>query len=259
MPVIRPERAVITGETGLVVSLEEALRTAGLARTRADIRAAVDAGASDLTPLLTALTDAKAPAQLMDGSEARKPPILILPIDQAEELFLADGGEEADAFLGTLRDLTTNDTPALIALFTIRSDRYEPLQTAKALEGMRQQFLSLPPMPQGSYAEVIKGPALRLEGSDRPLTIEDPLVDALLADIEEGGGKDALPLLAFTLERLYREHGGDGDLRLDEYRQLGGIKGSIEAAVEQVLLVLGQIGVRPTTIDEPVAAQGWWE
>ena len=43
------------------------------------------------------------------------------------------------------------------------------------------------------------------------------------------------PLLAFTLERLYLEHGGDGDLRLAEYRELGGIKGSIEAAVEGAL------------------------
>ena len=34
----------------------------------------------------------------------------------------------------------------------------------------------------------------------------------LLADIEAGGAKDALPLLAFTLERLYVEHGGDGEL-----------------------------------------------
>jgi hypothetical protein len=89
LPVIRPERAVITGESGLVASLEQALRTAGLARTRTKIRAAVDAGASALTPLMTALADAKTPAQ----------PTLILPIDQAEELFLADGGPEADSFL----------------------------------------------------------------------------------------------------------------------------------------------------------------
>ena len=60
-------------------------------------------------------------------------------------------------------------------------------------------------MPRGSYAEVIKGPARRLEGTARPLKIEDALVDALLADIEAGGAKDALPLLAFTLERLYVE------------------------------------------------------
>src|SRR5206468_2661813 len=34
-----------------------------------------------------------------------------------------------------------------------------------------------------------------------------------------------------TLERLFIECGGDGDLRLDEYQVLGGVKGSIEAAV----------------------------
>ncbi len=235
LPVVRPERAVITGENGLVASLEQALKSASLARTRADIRAAVNASATGLAPLLTALADAKTPAQLMDGVEARKPPTFILPIDQAEELFLADGREEADAFLDTLRNLTANDAPALIALFTIRSDRYELLQTAKALEGIRQHTFSLPPMPQGSYADVIKGPAQQLKGSDRPLLIEESLVDALLSDIEEGGAKDALPLLAFTLERLYREHGGDGDLKLDEYRQLGGVKGAIEAAVEKAL------------------------
>jgi hypothetical protein len=33
--------------------------------------------------------------------------------------------------------------------------------------------------------------------------IEDALVDALLGDVNAGGAKDALPLLAFTLERLY--------------------------------------------------------
>ena len=61
------------------------------------------------------------------------------------------------------------------------------------------------------------------------------MVDTLLADIEAGGAKDALPLLAFTLERLYVEHGGDGDMTVAEYRSLGGISGSIEAAVERAL------------------------
>ena len=58
-------------------------------------------------------------------------------------------------------------------------------------------------MPRGAYQTVIEGPAKRLAESDRVLTVEPALTAALLADIEEGGGKDALPLLAFTLERLY--------------------------------------------------------
>ena len=130
---------------------------------------------------------------------------------------------------------SNEDAPAIIAIFTIRSDNYERLQLAKELEGVRQEMLSLPPMPKGSYAEVVKGPARRLEGTARALKIEDGLVDALLADIEAGGAKDALPLLAFTLERLYGEYHAGGNLKLSHYNDLGRVKGSIEAAVERAL------------------------
>ena len=59
------------------------------------------------------------------------------------------------------------------------------------------------------------------------------MFQALLADIEAGGAKDALPLLAFTLERLYGEYHAGGHLKLSHYNDLGRVKGSIEAAVER--------------------------
>jgi hypothetical protein len=161
-----------------------------------------------------------------------RPPTLVISIDQGEELFLAEGKVEAQAFLILLRDLLCHDDPSLIALITIRSDAYEALQLAQEFEGVRQEILNLPPMPKGSYADVIRGPARRLEGTGRPLKLEDSLAETLLADIEEGAGKDALALLAFTLERLYLEYGGCGQLMLADYLALKGIKGSIEAAVE---------------------------
>ena len=164
-----------------------------------------------------------------------RPPTLVLAIDQAEELFHTQGGEEARAFLDLLRDLITRDAPALIVLLAIRSDNYGLLQEARQLDGVRKVPFDVSPMPRGAYSEVIKGPARKLEGTNRALKIEESLVDALLADIEEGGAKDALPLLAFTLERLYREHGGDGNLKLSDYEGLGRIRGSIEAAVERAL------------------------
>ena len=40
----------------------------------------------------------------------------------------------------------------------------------------------------------------------RNLTIEPRLTQRLLEDIEKGGGSDALPLLAFTLEQLYLDY-----------------------------------------------------
>jgi formylglycine-generating enzyme required for sulfatase activity len=162
-----------------------------------------------------------------------QPPTLVLSIDQGEELFLVEGQQEAKPFVALLRDLVTADAPTVIVLFTIRSDNYERLQLAKELEGVRQQMLSLPPMPRGSYAEVIKGPVQRLDGTPRALRIDDAVVDALLADIEVGGAKDALPLLAFTLERLYGEYGATRHLKLEHYEKLGRIEGAIEAAVER--------------------------
>jgi hypothetical protein len=235
VPVIRPQRAVLGGEAGLIVSLEKALNNAGCPRMRADIRKAIEDGPEHVASLFRDLVKVNAAINSDDGTKARKPPTLVLSIDQAEELFHGEGAEEARTFLNLLGMLAAEANPALIVLFTIRSDSFELLRAAGSLQGMRLNTLSLPPMPKGAYAEVIKGPAKRLEGTMRALKIEDALVDALLADIEQGGAKDALPLLAFTLERLYREHGEDGDLKLSEYEELGRVKGSIEAGVERAL------------------------
>ena len=234
LAIVRPQQAALYGETGLLRALEGACETAKVAISRADLRTAVAGGAATLRPVLTELVE-KATETLVDASENAKPPTIVLSVDQAEELFLAEGDAEARPFLGLLRDLVTADAPSLAVIFTIRSDNYESLQVAPQFEGLRQEPFSLPPMPQGSYAEVIKGPTQRLEATTRALTIDDALVDALLGDIEAGGAKDSLPLLSFTLERLYDEYHAGGRLKLDHYNTLGGVKGSIEAAVERAL------------------------
>lgn len=231
LPVIRPERAAITGKSGLLIALEAAFQAAKIPIRRADLRAAIEGEAAQLRSLLQSLADKPAPAAFDHGVRP-KPPTLIVSIDQGEELFFAEGQDEARAFLAILRDLLTHDAPAVIVLFTIRSDSYEQLQEAKPLEGIRKVPFDLSPMPKGSYAEVIKGPVLRLMDTERKLEIEESLVNELLTDIDVGGAKDALPLLAFTLERLNAECGGSGRLMLADYEALGRIKGSIEAAVE---------------------------
>jgi len=233
LPVVRPERAAISGETGLIRSLEAAAKARGLRRSRAEVKAAVASGAPAVAALLAELAEAaQAPAF---GADAPPVPRVVLAIDQGEELFAAEGGEEAETFLHLVRDLAADPRSNLLVLVTIRSDAYEQLQTAPALEGVRQETLSLPPMPRGAYQTVIEGPAARLRDTARTLKIEPALTAALLADVEQDGAKDALPLLAFTLERLYLEYGGDGDLTLAEYEDLGRIRGSIAAAVEGAL------------------------
>ncbi len=235
LSILRPGRAALTGETGLVRSLDAAFQAQEAHRARAEMKAAVEGGAQTLLPLLTSLVERARPPSLPD-MPAPKPPALVMSIDQGEELFLTEGAEEAERFLVLLKEVSTSAAPNIIILVTIRSDSYERLQMAKALEGVKQEAMSLPPVPHGSYADIIEGPARRLKDTPRALKIEPALTQALLTDIEAGGAKDALPLLAFTLERLYDEYGGDGDLKLLEYEQLGRVKGSIEAAVERVLI-----------------------
>jgi formylglycine-generating enzyme required for sulfatase activity len=234
LPIVRPAGAAISGETGLVRALETACASVGLPHARADIREKVAAGAKALRSLLAELVRSAQQA-FVSEQQGIKPPLLVLPIDQAEELFVPDAAGESEKLLGILRELLLDDTCPLLALFTIRSDNYERLQSASELDGIRQDVVSLPPMPRGAYERVITGPAERLRDTPRALSIDPALTEALLADVDAGGGRDALPLLAFTLERLYLEFRGRGRLTLADYTALGGIKGSIEAAIERAL------------------------
>jgi formylglycine-generating enzyme required for sulfatase activity len=173
------------------------------------------------------------------GSEAA-PPTIVIGIDQAEELFGKEGHDEAEQLLDFLSRLIRQavgggssgliPVPRVVILAAIRSDSYEQLQTAPALAGIRQTPFSLPPLAPAEYKMVIEGPAARATAAGHKLTIEPALTEQLLKDAE---GADALPLLAFILERLLIDYGADGDLRLKEYEALGGLQGSIEAAVNE--------------------------
>src|SRR5208337_5318261 len=164
--VVRRGRAVISGESGFLLALEGACRARGLRRARAELKKAIDGGAAGLRPVLQTLVDKASPTppDQEAGDIQPKPPILVFPIDQGEELFQAEGQVEAETFLELLKDLLPSDAPAALAVITIRSDAYERLQLAKALEGVRHDPLSLSPMPKGSYVEVIKGPPQGVSG-----------------------------------------------------------------------------------------------
>ncbi len=233
LPVLRPERTALSGRTGLATGLTAALKAQGLKTTRAAVDAAIAGGAEPVGALLEALV-AKARMPALGADDRPQPPTLVLAIDQAEELFQAEGREEASALLLLLADLLARDEPKLVALVTIRSDSYERLQVTPELEGVRQTAFSLPPLPRGAYQTVIEGPPARLAGTPRELKIEPALTARLLEEIEAGGAKDSLPLLAFALEGLYDRHGGDGDLTLAEFAEMGGVAGSIDAAVARV-------------------------
>ncbi|WP_375778574.1 CHASE2 domain-containing protein [Bradyrhizobium sp. ma5] len=232
LPVIRPGRNAISGETGLHSAIDRAVKRQGLATSQSS--EIIDSGVEGLRSTFSSMLAETRTAFIGDDAAVHDP-TLVLAIDQGEELFLGEGAAEGAALLKIVQQLLADDDPAVLVIITIRSDAYEQLQMADALGGVTQQTLSLVPMPRGAYQSVIEGPAARMRDADRPLLVDPALTQALLSDIEDGSGRDALPLLAFTLERLYLEFGGSGRLMFDNYVALGRIRGSIEAAVERAL------------------------
>ncbi len=234
LPVIRPENKAIEGDNGLLASLSTRCNALGIKVTPGGLRdsqAQDQAGQQRLADLLKQISEVATVSP--SPGEQQETPVVVMAIDQGEELFASSGAEQAQRFLQLLGDLLNDRSVPLLVIFTIRSDSYDYLQNASSLTGIIQQTFSLTPMPVGEYRAVITGPAQRLKDTSRKLQIEPALVDTLLQDIETGGSKDALPLLAFTLERLYRDYGTDGDLTLAEYQSMGGLKGALNKAVEQ--------------------------
>ena len=169
-------------------------------------------------------------------------PTFILPIDQAEELFATDGQEESRAFLEYIDALLQSRLPTqsdagsqrlrILLVLTIRSDSLPKLQEQPILQQMSPVLFSLPAMPVSEFKAVIEGPARLHSEKVLPLHITSDLTDQLIRDAQ---GADALPLLAFTLERLYREFTIPQEgtrIGCGEYQKIGGVRGIIGAAVE---------------------------
>ncbi|MFZ5504351.1 MAG: toll/interleukin-1 receptor domain-containing protein, partial [Pseudomonadota bacterium] len=249
LPPIRPERAAISGSHGLIAALASGLARAGqqgsnlaeLRRTLADI---------GLSGLLRRIATRPFAENTQPIAASRT---VIVPVDQAEELFAADAGAEAHQLLQLIealrQDLLAAPVPAgerlrVLFVITIRSDSLPRMQADATLQPLAPVLFSLPAMPASEFKAVIEGPARRHSETVRPLAIAPQLTDQLMADAK---GADALPLLALTLEWLYREYTTDQGTRLeqDEYHRLGGIGGVINQAVARAFEQPGQAPAIP--------------
>lgn len=219
LPTLRPGSAALTGPTGLLRSLGVAgeLDEKLIAQHFAQLRARVVESLykSSLTP---------------DSAGETRPPTVVLPIDQAEELFVA-GDNEAARVVELITECVGLD-PNLLLLMTIRSDSFGLLQGHPRLSNIPRLPFDLAKLPAAAFKEVIEGPT-RLPRSG--ITVAPELTEQLIRDFTEA---DALPLLAFTLERLVIDHGADGHLDVREYlEQMKGVGGAIHKAVEAAFAV----------------------
>jgi WD40 repeat protein len=240
LDIVRPHRSVLSGDTGLAKAIH---RT----RTRLELsapnlgqikRACLDGNTSHLREWLHEAQLAAA-ARLLEERDELTLPTLVLPVDQAEELFGADAGHEAPQFLGLIAELAgATDGQArklgLIVAVTIRTDRYQALQTVPQLARVGSVlFDELKAMPRTEFKEVIIGPAERSTQGGRPLEVQPALVNQLLDDCTEGG--DTLPLLALSLARLHEDYASDGVLTLPDYVSMGGMRSVVQSEIDGLL------------------------
>lgn len=151
---------------------------------------------------------------------------LVLFLDQMEELFTVQTKDRAEPFLSALFRGVNEASFRVIA--TIRSDFlhycHEHDELLKVLRGSGHYPLGR--AENYMMADIIVKPA-----QCAALTVPDRLVRRLIQDA--GSELGSLPLLAFALERLFRERSGNV-LSENVYDALGGIAGAIGAHVRKV-------------------------
>jgi formylglycine-generating enzyme required for sulfatase activity len=166
---------------------------------------------------------------------SRRQVTVLMVIDQFEEL-LSDQRQpgmepaEGERFLEFLEALLQLPTAGVMVLATMRTDFLDPLQTHwPDLLGLATPEPVQTIRPE-DFGQLIIGPAAR-----SGLTLQPGLAERLVA---ESGGRDALPLLAFTLEKLWRKRqkrgvqkvnqsGESWDLTVADYEALGGVAGAV--------------------------------
>jgi DNA-binding winged helix-turn-helix (wHTH) protein/tetratricopeptide (TPR) repeat protein len=160
-------------------------------------------------------------------------------IDRFEALFNATriGDAERGVFLHTLELLARSGSVLLVV--ACRNDFYPHIaQTPWCMEGKRNgAHFDLEPPGFGDIAQMIRRPAAaaRLTFGTDPAT-GTGLDDVLCASA--AGRPDALPLLQYCLQELYRLRSSEGELGFDAFHQLGDLEGAIGQRAEQVVLGL---------------------
>jgi hypothetical protein len=243
LDVVRPQRHPLTGDTGLAHAVHGGRRRLGLVQpTLGEIKTICARG--DVAQLRALLVEVRrvAAARLPHPGAGRALPTVVLPLDQAEELFTDDAGEQASAFLRLLGQLVEPDADAaglgLIVVATIAADDYPTMRAAPELAALESLlFEDLTPISATQITDIITGPVARSTEAGRALHIDAALVDRLLADAAAATdrGGDTLALLALTLSRLHTDHGSSGMLTLAHYQQIGGLRRVVNTEIDEIL------------------------
>ncbi|MGA3262557.1 MAG: AAA family ATPase [Terracidiphilus sp.] len=166
-----------------------------------------------------------------------KPPEarLILVIDQLEEMFTVErfNAPQRTAFINAISALSRSGLAWVIT--TMRSDLYArcaEIDELRALKSDNGQYDLMPPSV-AEIGQIIRMPAIAagLEFESHPVT-HQKLDDALQE--EASRNVEALPLLEFCLDELYKLRTESHLITWEAYEKLGGLKGAIAKRAEDV-------------------------
>ena len=193
-------------------------------------------GTASVQPITRALAQLAEDAQRQRHADQAPKSALVLLVDQFEELF-AQGVSDAEhaAFAESLRQLIATGRVWVVA--TLRADLYELLLKQPTLKALKETSASLDLGPPGpaELAEIVRAPAAAAGLAFETDTEKGELGERLLADAKTA---DSLPLLQFTLRRLYdrrEEIAGGVTLTHTAYDEIGGLAGAIAAEAERAV------------------------
>jgi WD40 repeat protein/energy-coupling factor transporter ATP-binding protein EcfA2 len=233
IPAMQPGRQPLRS---LARSLQAALKTAGYERAKADLLQQLGHGPESLIQLGYELSEAA-------GGANRS---VLVVVDQAEELVTLSGPREQAEFLALLRGALHEDSP----IWTIATLRAEFLSSAPDRAGLAEAIddtLLVEPLSRARLPEIIERPAQRAG-----LAFVPGLVQRMVEDTKGG---DALPLLAWTLQQLYRGAGPGPErvVTVEAYEALGGVVGSLQRQADRLTAELHRRGqgdlVLPTLLN----------
>ncbi|QBE65702.1 nSTAND1 domain-containing NTPase [Pseudoduganella lutea] len=158
-------------------------------------------------------------------------------VDRLEAVFRSGATDaERAAFFHVLDRLAR---AKVLVVLACRNDFYPDVMAVPEMLSLKKRggHFDVDPPDGAAIAQMIREPAraARLvfeRDAGSGASLDDVLCDAARAS------PDALPLLEYCLDELYRQRGEDGLLRFDVFRQLGGIEGALGVRAEQLVAAL---------------------
>ena len=160
---------------------------------------------------------------------------LLVSLDQAEELVQGEPADdrlgEAGWALAVLRAVAEAPGSPFLLLWTLRADSLGLVQAHPAMADavfdrpMAFDDFKVGPLGPGALRAVVLEPAARAG-----IEVEPALVDRI---VDDARGANALPLVAYTLERLWDRY--KTPLTLEQYEQRGGLTRAVRDAADRIV------------------------